>query len=199
MKIATRAKHSAPSAAESQNSRCQSPSWVTNALSGMPIEPPTPMVALLMAIAVSTRFGCSTSRMMAMPSGMTPLIAPCRVRPMTTSESSLVLAARTEPTTIAPSRTSTMRRLPYMSPRRPEIGAMIAAASRVEVITHALSAREAFSSTGSSAWMGTTRVNMNDEVSPANASAMIIALWLGMWVRWLRSPRPGPLTLSCRC
>ena len=56
-----------------------------------------------------------------------------------------------------------MRRLPYMSPRRPEIGVMIAAASSVEVTTQAVSSRLASSSSGSFDWIGTTSVNMNDE------------------------------------
>ena len=40
---------------------------------------------------------------------------------------------------------------------------MTAAASRVEVTTHAVSSRLAFSSSGSFDWIGTTSVNMNDE------------------------------------
>ena len=71
----------APSAAAIQNSTCQSLRSVTSALIGSPSAPPTPRVALMNAIAESTRSSCSTSRMIEMPSGTTPTIAPCRVRP----------------------------------------------------------------------------------------------------------------------
>ena len=80
-----------------------------------------------------------------------------------------------------------MRRLPYMSPRRPEIGVMIAAASSVEVTTHAVSSRLAFSSSGSFDWIGTMSVNMNDEHRPANASTAMIAPCRGIRVRRLRA------------
>ena len=51
-------------------------------------------------------------------------------------------AAITEPSIITASSTSTMRRLPYMSPRRPAIGVVTAAASSVEVTTQAVSSRD---------------------------------------------------------
>ncbi len=55
-----------------------------------------------------------------------------------------------------------------MSPRRPEIGVITAAASSVEVTTQAVSSRLAFSSSGSFDWIGTMSVNMNDEHRPAS-------------------------------
>ena len=76
------------------------------------------------------------------------------------------------------------------------MGAMIAAASRVDVTTHAVSARDAFKSAGRSAWIGITSMNMKDEVSPATVIATMIAFWLGIRVRPLRSPR---ITRRCRC
>ncbi len=121
------------------------------------------------AIALSTRFSCSTSRMIEMPSGTTPTTAPCSARPMIMPMIPVDSAATTEPSIITISSTSTMRRLPYMSPRRPAMGVMTAAASSVEVTTQAVSSREAFSSCGNCDWMGTTRVNMNDEHRPARA------------------------------
>jgi hypothetical protein len=54
----------------------------------------------------------------------------------------------------------TIRRLPYMSPRRPEIGVAHAATSSVIVTTQAVSGRGASSRCGSSDWIGTTSVNM---------------------------------------
>ena len=74
-----------------------------------------------------------------------------------------------------------------MSPRRPEIGVITAAASSVEVTTHAVSSRLAFSSSGSFDWIGTMSVNMNDEHRPAIASTATIAPWLGIRVRRLRA------------
>jgi len=57
-------------------------------------------------------------------------------------------------------RMRTIRRLPYMSPRRPEIGVAHAATSSVIVTTQAVSGRGASSRCGSSDWIGTTSVNM---------------------------------------
>ena len=157
------------------------------ALIGRPSAPPTPRVALMRAIAVSTRFSCSTSRRIEMPSGTTPTIAPCRVRPTTTPTIPGDSAAMTEPATMTASSTSTIRRLPYMSPSRPEIGVMIAAASSVEVTTQAVSSRLASSSSGSFAWIGTTSVNMNEDASPAAARTAMIAPCRGIRVSLLRA------------
>ena len=183
----TRANTTTPRPAASQNSTCQSLRSVTSALIGRPSAPPTPSVALMKAIAESTRSSCSTSRMIEMPSGTTPTIAPCSVRPTMMPMIPGDSAAMTEPTTITASSTSTIRRLPYMSPSRPEIGVITAAASSVEVTTHAVSSRLAFSSSGSFDWIGTMSVNMNDEHRPAVASTAMIAPWLGIRVRRFRA------------
>ena len=100
-------------------------------------------------------------------------------------------AAMTEPNTMSARRASTTRRLPYMSPRRPEIGVITAAASRVEVTTHAVSSRLAFSSSGSFDWIGTTSVNMNDEASPATARTATMAPCRGIRVSRLRASSSG--------
>jgi len=96
-------------------------------------------------------------------------------------------AAMIDPTTRVASSTSTMRRLPYMSPSRPAIGVMTAAASSVAVTTHAVSSRSAWSSSGSRVWMGTTRVNMNDEARPAIASTATMAPCRGIRVNRRRA------------
>lgn len=88
-----------------------------------------------------------------------------------------------------------MRRLPYMSPSRPAMGVMTAAASSVEVTTQAVSSRLASSSSGSSGsfdWIGTTSVNMNDDARPAIASTATIAPCGGMRVRLRLSSPPVP-------
>ncbi len=113
--------------------------------------------------------------MIEIPSGTTPTIAPCSVRPTMIPMIPGDSAAITDPTTMTATRISTMRRLPYMSPRRPEIGVITAAARSVDVTTHAVSSRLAFSSSGSFDWIGTMSVNMNDEHSPAVASTAMIA------------------------
>ena len=179
----TSAKQTAPSAAASQNSRCQSAYWVTRALIGSPSAPPTPSVALIRAIALLTRLVCSTSRRIAMPSGTTPVTVPCSARPMMMPTRSTENAAMIEPTTSRASSSSTMRRLPYMSPSRPAMGVKIADARRVAVTTQAVSSRLAFSSSGSCAWIGTTSVNMNEEARPANASTAMMAPCRGIRVR----------------
>ena len=179
---ATSTNTTAPSPAAIQNSTCQSLVSVMIALTGMPTAPPTPSVADMRAIAASTRSSCSTSRMIEIPSGTTPVTAPWRARPTITPPIPGERAAITDPTMSRPSSTSTMRRLPYMSPRRPAIGVKTAAASRVAVTTHAVSSRLAFSSSGSFDWIGTTRVNMNDDARPAIARTATIAPCRGIRV-----------------
>ena len=114
-------------------------------------------------------------------------MAPCSVRPTMMPMMPGDSAAMTDPTTITATRISTIRRLPYMSPRRPEIGVITAAASRVEVTTQAVSSRLASSSSGSFDWIGTISVNMNDEHRPADASTAMMAPCLGIRVRRLRA------------
>ena len=113
--------------------------------------------------------------MIEMPRGTTPTTAPCRARPTINPMMPGESAAITDPAIITASRTRTMRRLPYISPRRPAIGVMTAAASSVDVTTQAVSSLEAFRSSGSFAWIGTTRVNRNDEHRPATASTATTA------------------------
>ena len=55
------------------------------------------------------------------------------------------------------------------------MGVKIAATSSVTVTTHAVSSRLAPSSSGSSAWIGTTSVNMNDDARPVSASTATMA------------------------
>ncbi len=84
-------------------------------------------------------------------------------------------AAITEPRIRIASSAITTRRLPYISPSRPEMGVATAATSSVMVTTQVVSSREAFSSCGSSACSGTTSVNMKEEHRPAKASTATIA------------------------
>ncbi len=67
------------------------------------------------------------------------------------------------------------RRLPYMSPRRPEMGVTTAAARSVAVITHDASEAEASSSRGSRGMIGTTSVCMSDTTMPPSAITAVIA------------------------
>ncbi len=104
-------------------------------------------------------------------------------------------AAITEPRIRIASSAITTRRLPYISPSRPEMGVATAATSSVMVTTQVVSSREAFSSWGSSACSGTTSVNMNEEHRPAKASTATIAHLGGVRrdVSWL-CPRSHPPT-----
>jgi len=66
--------------------------------------------------------------------------------------------------------TSSMRRLPYMSPSRPATGVATAADSRVAVITQDAFEAVVFSRLGSVPISGTTRVCMSAATMPARAS-----------------------------
>ncbi|SEO57699.1 hypothetical protein SAMN04489732_101492 [Amycolatopsis saalfeldensis] len=104
--------HASPSAAEPQNSTCQSVFCATTAASGRPIAPPTPSVALIREIAPLTRAAGSSSRMMLIPKGITPIAQPWSPRPATISASELVSAESTEPATSTARLASSTRRLP---------------------------------------------------------------------------------------
>jgi hypothetical protein len=123
-----------------------------------------------------------------MPRGTTPVTAPCSARPTITPTMLVESPAMTEPSIRHASSAMTMRLLPYMSPRRPAIGVMTAAVNSVAVTTHAVSSREALSSSGSFAWMGTTSVYMNDAQRPARARTATIAPCGGIRVRRFLSP-----------
>jgi hypothetical protein len=80
--------------------------------SGSPIAPPTPSVALIIAMAVPTRSAGRMSRMMLMPRGMTPIAQPCRPRPTTIGRSELASAETTDPAMSTATLASSTRRLP---------------------------------------------------------------------------------------
>ena len=112
---------------------CQSAYSVTSALIGRPSAPPTPSVALIRAIAESTRF-------------VVQHVAQDRDAERHDADDGALQRAADEHADearrergddrararAARAARSTMRRLPYMSPRRPAIGVKIAAASRVD-------------------------------------------------------------------
>ncbi len=130
----------------------------------------------------------TTSRSRAMPSGTMPMPMPWRPRPMimgTTVEES---AQTTEPTISGTAQASSMRRLPSRSPRRPETGTQTAETSRVTVITQAALEDVVFSSLGSSAMSGVTRVCMTAATVPAKASVATtppdLAVGWGASMRW---------------
>ncbi len=86
--------------------------------------------------------------MMLMPSGTTPSEAPCSTRATIRVLMSGASAPSAEPTVTSPSATTSMRRLPYMSPRRPSTGAHTAPATRVAVTSHVTVDVDAWSSSG---------------------------------------------------
>lgn len=126
--------------------------------------------ALISAVAEPSRSAGSSSRMMLMPSGMTPADRPCNARPTIIGARDSLSAAVTDPATSITTLTSSIRRLPYMSPSRPIIGVATAAASRVAVTAQAVSDAGAFRRLGSSGTIGMTRVCISETTIPPKAS-----------------------------
>jgi hypothetical protein len=105
-------RQTVPRAAESQNNTRHDDDSAMTAETGSPIAPPTPSVALITAMAVPTRSAGRMSRMMLMPSGMTPIAQPCSPRPMTIGSSDPASAATTEPAMSTTTLASRILRLP---------------------------------------------------------------------------------------
>ena len=95
-----------------------------------PAPPPMPNVAEIRPMLEPTFSRGNSSRMIPKQSGKMPPPAPCRTRPATTTSRLVPSAEMTEPATKMPSATTSRRRLPNMSPRRPKTGVHTAAASR---------------------------------------------------------------------
>lgn len=150
-----------------------------NAAEGRPSAPPTPSEALIIAVEPASRSEGSTSRMTLMPSGTTPAARPCSARPTIIGTSESLNAATTEPLTSRTMLTSSIRRLPNMSPRRPTTGVATAAASRVAVTAQAAFDAEASRYFGSSGTIGITRVCISETTIPAKARTATTAFDLG--------------------
>ena len=146
---------------------------------GSPTAPPTPRVALMRATAPPIALGCTTSRSTLIASEITPRPMPCSTRPTIMGIRVNDSAEITEPTIMIARSRMRMRRLPYISPRRPLMGVLIAAASSVEVSTHDASAEVVSSSCGSSGITGVTSVCIKATIRPLKASVAMIALSLG--------------------
>ncbi len=159
-----------PSPAAVQNSTCQSAFSASKAAAGRPSAPPTPSDALISAVAEPSRSAGSSSRMMLIPSGMTPAARPCSARPVTIGSSVSLSAATVDPATSSTRLISSIRRLPYMSPSRPTTGVATAPASSVAVIAQVASALEVPSSEGSFGISGMTRVCISETTMPPRAS-----------------------------
>ena len=95
-----------------------------------PAPPPIPNVAEIRPMLLATFSRGNSSRMIPKQSGKMPPPAPCRTRPSTTTSRPVPSADTTEPAANSPSATTSSRRLPNMSPRRPKIGVQTAAESR---------------------------------------------------------------------
>jgi hypothetical protein len=171
----------APNTADTQNSTCQSVCSASSAAAGRPSAPPTPSEALINAVAPLSRSAGSSSRMMLIPSAITPAASPCIARPITIGVSALLSAQTTEPATSTARLTSSILRLPYMSPSRPTTGVATAPASSVAVIAQAVSDAGALSSSGSFGTSGMTSVCMSETTTPANASTGTTTPVRGAW------------------
>jgi hypothetical protein len=77
-----------------------------------------------------TRSAGNSSRMIPKQSGNTPPPTPCRTRPATTTSSEDPSAETTDPAANTLSDSTSRRRLPNMSPRRPTMGVNTAAETR---------------------------------------------------------------------
>ena len=133
-----------------------------------------PIVALISATAVPMRSGGSLSRRMLMPTAISDAPKPCRARPTIIAMNETSSAQITEPRTIAPSATSNIRRLPYMSAIRAMIGVPTAAVSSVAVTSQEESEAETPRSSGNSGSSGITRVNCRAETMPHSDSTRMV-------------------------
>lgn len=111
--------------------------------------------------------------MMLIPSGTTPSAAPCSTRATMSVPVSGAAAPSAEPSVTSASATSSIRRLPNMSPRRPSTGAHTAPATRVAVTSQATVAADEPSSRGNCGSSGTTSVCIRETASPHDASTAI--------------------------
>ena len=131
-----------------QKSEWKSACSATKPASGSPSEPPTPSIALIRAIEEPTRSRGISAASRLMPSGMAAAETPWIARPTISQAMSLDTAVISEPTVSAAIATSSIRRLPYMSPSRPMIGTDTAATRRVEVSSQLTLPAEVFSCAG---------------------------------------------------
>lgn len=169
----TRAAISAPTArastATTQNSTRQLVFSAIAAANGRPSAPPTPIDALMIAMDGPSSSAGTTSRSRLMPSGTTPMPRPWRPRPAIIGITEEDRAQTTEPRTSGTRETSSIRRLPYMSPSRPATGVETAAARRVAVMTQEALDAEVSKRVGSCAISGTTSVCVRAATMPAKA------------------------------
>src|SRR5690606_35957695 len=126
---------STPARPAPQNSIRQFVYWTTAAASGRPSAPPIPRDELIRAMAEPRRAGGTRERNALMPRGTIPKPAPWRARPTSIGARDDDSAHRNDPTMSGIVHTNSIRRAPYMSPRRPVTGVATAPASRVTVTT----------------------------------------------------------------
>lgn len=117
-----------------------------------------PSDELMRPIAEPSFSGGSSSRMMLMPSGIAPMAKPCSARPINMGTKADSAPQISDPTTRNDSAISSIRRLPTISPSRPNTGVATAPASSVTVITQAALELDVFNSVGKCASNGTIRV-----------------------------------------
>ena len=152
-----------------RNSTRQSANWTTAADSGSPIAPPTPRVALTVAIAEESCSRGTTSRSSAIPNGTMPDPSPCSARPTIMISTDGASAQTIPPRISGIATTRIIRFLPNRSPSRPAIGTATAAASSVTVTIHAVFAAELSKISGNRAINGVTIVCVREDAMPANA------------------------------
>jgi hypothetical protein len=102
-----------------------------------------------------------------MPSGIPASDAPWMARPTINNPRLVVTASNSEPTVRAATATSSNRRLPNMSPRRPNVGTATAPTSSVEVSNHSTFAADVCSCSGRIGSTGTSSVCDSDTINAA--------------------------------
>ena len=146
VRIPTNAR--SPATVVIQNSEWKSACSATKPASGSPSEPPTPSIALIRAIEEPTRSRGISAASRLIPSGIAAAEMPWIPRPTISQATLLVRAVMSEPIVSAAIATSSISRLPNMSPSRPMIGTDTAATRRVEVSSQLTLPAEVFSLAG---------------------------------------------------
>jgi hypothetical protein len=95
---------------------------------------------------------------------------PWSARPTSSNARDWASAPTSDPVASSVRLTSSMRRLPYMSPSRPTTGLATAPASRVTVATHEVALAEEPSRSGSTGSRGSTSVWVSDTAKPPSAN-----------------------------
>jgi len=176
-----------------QNSAWKSACSAIRLATGNASAPPTPSIALITATAAPTRSRGRVALSRLMPRGIVAIDAPWTARPTISTAMSLVKQVISEPTTSIVRATSIIRRLPYMSPSRPNSGTATAPTSSVEVSSHSTLLAEVSSVVGNVASTGISSAWVSETASAANptTSSSTLARPVEVWAATSASVAPS--------